>query len=84
MARYFDDHDARRLPMNARRYQAASRKVKLLLAPHLKNYEVRQLRVKSQALHEIFGNILNEQKPEMAPDLERVLVEAGVSAYWLQ
>jgi len=84
LATYLDDHDAGRLPVNACGYQAASHKVKLLLATHLKNYEVRQLCVKSQALHEIFGNLLTELEPEMAPDLVRALAEAGLSAYWLQ
>jgi len=84
LATYLDDHDAGRLPVNARGYQAASQKVKVLLAPYLKNYEVQQLCVKSQALHEIFGNLLTEQKPEMAPNLERALADAGLSAYWLR
>jgi hypothetical protein len=40
--------------------------------------------VKSQALHEIFGNLLMEQKPVMAQDLKRALEEMRLSPYWLQ
>lgn len=84
LAAYLDDHDAGRVPANACGYQAASQKAKILLAPHLENLHVQQLCVKSQALHEIFGNLLMEQKPEMAQELERALEEVGLSGYWLQ
>jgi hypothetical protein len=84
LATYLDDHDAGRVPVNAGSYQAASQKAKILLAPHLENTHIQQLCVKSQALHEIFGNLLMEQKPEMAQDLERALEEMRLSPYWLQ
>ena len=84
LARYLDDHDAGRVPANACGYQAASEKVRILLSPHLENAHIQQLCLKSQALHEIFGNLLMEQKPEMAHELERALDEAKVSAHWLQ
>ena len=83
LAAYLDEHDAGRVPVNAVCYQGASQRAKILLAPHLDNPHVHQLCVKSQALHEIFGNLLMEQKPEMARDLERALEEAKLSAYWL-
>jgi hypothetical protein len=84
LATYLDGHDAGRVPVNAGGYQAAFQKARILLAPHLENSHVQQLCVKSQALREIFGNLLMEQKPEMAQDLERALEEAKLSAYWLQ
>ena len=84
LATYLDDHDAGRVPVNAGGYRAASQQAKVLLAPHLDNLHVQQLCVKSQALHEIFGNLLTEQKPEMARALEGALEEARLSAHWLQ
>ena len=83
-AAYLDDHDAGRVPANAASYQAVSQKVKLLLAPHVANPHVQQLCHKSQSLHEILGNLLVEQEPDLALDLECALEEKKLTAYWLQ
>jgi hypothetical protein len=84
LAAYLDDHDAGRVPANAGSYQAASQKVRILLAPHLANPHVRQLCHKSQSLYEILGNLLIEQEPELAMQMEYALEEAKLSAYWLR
>jgi hypothetical protein len=84
LAAYLDDHDAGRMPANAAGYQAASQKVRLLLAPHLANPHVRQLCHKSQSLYEILGNLLIEQEPGLALEMECALEEAKLTAYWLQ
>jgi hypothetical protein len=81
---YLDDHDAGRVPANARCYQSASQKVKILLAPHLANPHVRQLCHKSQSLYEILGNLLIEQDSALALEMECALEEAKLTAYWLQ
>ena len=83
LANYLDDHDAGRVPANAASYQAASQRVRLLLAPHVANPHVQQLCHKSQSLHEILGNLLIEQQAELALDLECALEEAKLTAYWL-
>ena len=81
---YLDDHDAGRVPANARSYQAASQKVRILLAPHLANPYVRHLCHKSQSLYEILGNLLIEQEPGLALQMECALEEVKLTAYWLQ
>ena len=83
-AAYLDDHDAGRVPANAASYQAASQKVKLLLSPHVANPHVQQLCHNSPSLHEILGNLMIEQEPELALDLECALEEVKLTAYWLQ
>jgi hypothetical protein len=84
LAAYLDDHDAGRVPANAGSYQAASQKIRILLAPHLANPHVRQLCHKSQSLYELMGNLLIEKEPELALQMECALEEAKLSAYWLR
>lgn len=84
LAAYLDDHDAGRVPANALGYQSAAQKVRILLAPHLANPYVRQLCHKSQALYEILGNLLIEQDPELALQMECALEEVKLTPYWLR
>jgi hypothetical protein len=84
LAVYLDDHDAGRMPANAGIYQLVSQRVKVLLAPHMANPRIQRLCHKSQSLHEILGNLLIEQQPEMALDLRCALDEVKISAAWLR
>jgi hypothetical protein len=84
LATYLDDHDAGRVPANASCYQSASEKIRILLGPHLANPHVRQLCHKSQSLYEILGNLLIEQDPALALEMECALEEVKLTAYWLQ
>jgi len=84
LAAYLDDHDAGRVPANASSYQATSQKIRILLAPHLANPYVRQLCHKSQSLYELLGNLLIEQEPELALQMECALEEAKLTAHWLR
>ena len=82
LAAYLDDHDAGRVPANAGIYQVASQKIKELLAPNMANPNIQRLCHKSQALHEILGNLLIELEPDMASDLRCSLQEAKIAACW--
>ena len=84
LAAYLDDHDAGRVPANASGYQVAAQRIKILLAPHLANPYVRQLCQKSRSLYEMMGNLLIEQEPALALQIECALEEAKLTAYWLR